>query len=1798
MSLLVACEPDPVVAPTPTPEAIALLAPDPNTKTILFEDDLDADPTLVMGVDDLVIAYVYTEKPTNRTIPFTIPQAGGYDLCLSQADNVLHAKIIDELGAELISFAPSYSLECKNVDLNAQQYDLVLSNGPRFNSIFYYDDDVSARKTPSVSYIRDNEKIQIRSDVTEENWNSGLNIIKLSLGFSQNVKDRNNISHRRCYTVPVSVRSPVAFRQDGDKLMVSFRADYSDGEKKNCTYVEADSNNPPAPTSAGDIGDIDTIISSFVESDRALTYSRPRKGDTNISVGSDIVIGFDGVLDRLTKDQAFTISPAVNGVKELYQGVFTFNPTGALKYDTKYIVTLSGLSDADGNPAVDISYSFRTGKQFNISGIETVLSNDELCALGVSEYCQQKQYSTLTSLDVNILNSTSAGSRYLEVRTVLDSASDTDTVFEYSIYTETDSVVASGGFVLEAGNVSDTGLIELKESDFDKTIKSVVLKIEAHNVFNQLNHYRWTWGAYNGELFQSTGSVVTNDSYDVRVQPLSFLSGITEHDRKLKLTLSEPATEEVSLKIHIDAVRTLLSGITTNLSYDYPDVVTFDVGVQQVTIDVRYPCIYSTCNYPPNYQTELLATVIDARNVDILSVFPVNETVVNILSENIPVALNSSLNVNEDLLVSGMLLATDPNQLPVTFSIVNQPVNGILVLNNADTGLYSYVVDSLNCDVTCTSDSFTFKVNNGFSDSVEATVSININRDASVPTPVDSVIDVTEDIGSSSILSANTVSGLTNTFSLVSQGAKGSVVITDAQAGNYTYTPNANETGSDSFTFTVVNSNGGSPVTAQVLVNVLPQDDVTVAQDINIVIDEGTVYESALPVIELDGDKLTLITVTPSSLGRFNYYSTTGKVRYSPNYSDTNGVDTFSYKVNDGTSDSNIATVTVTINPVNNAPETSSSSLSSVVAGGSRSGVLNGIDWDGDPLIFSIVTQPSLGSVAITNVVTGDVTYTANANIDIFSRDSFTYKVSDGLLDSTPRTVEVVIYPDTVTPTVFDRSYTIDENGVLGRNFSAMLYAGYSSATTYQVVSQSQNGELNHVDGSDRFTYIPRTNFIGSDSFTYTATENGMVSNIATITINVVDVEFTPEVSFSEKRIATGESVSDVLTATDGDGDAITYSVVAQPSSGTVLLDSLTGAYTYTSTATTPVSDYFIWAATDSKGNAANAMVYFTVFDAANTVPTVSGLAINDLNGGDVVANDVLLATYNYVDAEGDPESNTRIRWLLDGVVITNQSLPYYTVLSTDVGSLISFDILPAAESGRELGDLVESNAVSVISPDVFLSMGFGIKQLKFSWQDTTSAAYYKLFENPDNASGFTQIGADILGLNTDVEISVHLHDWDNARYLLQACDFLDVCTDSNELSTFSIDSSNDEKTTGYFKASNTGDGDQFGSAVAISADGNTMVIGALGESNFSGGINGDQTNIGDSSYGAAYVFNKVNGVWSQQAYLKAPVPKSSGRFGTSVAISANGDTIAIGGGLSNEDVHVYQRVSDSWSHQILLNAANTNIGDDFGISLAMSADGKTLVIGAPDESSSATTINGDPNNDDSYGSGAAYIFKEVTGTWSQQTYIKASNADSSDAFGSTVSISADGKTVAVGALREDSSSTGINGADPTNNDTIHSGAVYVYVENIGVWSQQAYIKASNTNPSDYLGQSLALNSNGDRLVAGVTGAVYVFDRNINDWSQQAYINEAGGQAVSLSADGNMLMIGSGYLLTYTNSQWQHERIIKTSLNEVFGNGASAISADGSSLVMSKSREQSAATGINGDQTDKSISNAGAVYLY
>jgi hypothetical protein len=477
---------------------------------------------------------------------------------------------------------------------------------------------------------------------------------------------------------------------------------------------------------------------------------------------------------------------------------------------------------------------------------------------------------------------------------------------------------------------------------------------------------------------------------------------------------------------------------------------------------------------------------------------------------------------------------------------------------------------------------------------------------------------------------------------------------------------------------------------------------------------------------------------------------------------------------------------------------------------------------------------------------------------------------------------------------------------------------------------------------------------------------------------------------------------------------------------------------------------------------------------------------------------------------------------------------------------------------------------------------------------------------------------------------------------------------------------------------------------MAISADGNILAVGAPHESSASKGINGNQNDDSLYSSGAVYIFARSANGWAQQAYIKASNPGQGDNFGLNVALNANGTTMAVAaywessaskGVNSNQDddsipqagaVYIFTRNGAIWAQQAYIKASNTGRpinpndpndwgdGDQFGSSIALNAAGNILAVGAIAEDSTASGVNPPIElqaDDSAASSGAAYIFTRTGTTWTQRDYIKASNAEGGDLFGYSIGLSDNGNTLLVGAYDEDGSGRGVNAIpDSRRNGT---GAGYIFEYEGGKWRQTTYLKGSRSQQNDAMGIAAAISGDGNTVImttaeegclvpginppgcdvdlhpphiaAGTSGGVYVWARNGNTWTEQAFLKASNpnledwfGVRISISRDGNTILAGAqnedsnakgihsnqhdnsateagaAYIFTRTGSTWTQRAYLKASNTDAFdefGSGT-AISADGKTVVIGARIEASGAKGVNANQNDNTALEAGAAYVF
>ncbi len=586
-----------------------------------------------------------------------------------------------------------------------------------------------------------------------------------------------------------------------------------------------------------------------------------------------------------------------------------------------------------------------------------------------------------------------------------------------------------------------------------------------------------------------------------------------------------------------------------------------------------------------------------------ITVDPVNDAPVAVDDDFYSVIEFETLTVD----VAGGVLAndTDTEDDPLEAILDVGPANGTLQLN--PDGSFVYTPDSTGF---LGFDTFTYLANDGTDDSNIATVSIEV-IERTAPFAIDDGVytvaeeeTLTVDVATGVLFNDSDPQGDTIT-AVLDIGPQHGTLQLDPE-GSFTYTSDDDYVGPDSFTYTSNDGTENSEV-ATVTLEVTPVDDPTIAVDDDYVIDEDTtlvvnVAQGLLDNdIEVDGDPLEAIldvdvehgTLLLAPNGSFSY-------RADEHYY---GPDSFTYHVNDGVSDSNIATVNITVNSVNDAPvavgdgiyEIEEDELLTVDV---TTGVLdNDSDVEDDPLSAVLDVGPQHGTL----LLDPDGSFVYDSDDDYFGPDSFTYVANDGADDSNVVTVDIEVLPVNDAPVaVDDGDYLVGQDAVLTVAVADGVLPNDSDVENDPLTAAVDVDPANGIvqlsdDGS--FVYTPGPGFAGVDTFTYVANDGELDSPAATLTIIVNDPPESQPDGYVAYRSGTLNVTADLgllANDTDKNGNPLTATLVDAPTFGTVRI-ALDGSFTYEPMASYLGTDTFTYRAEDEFGMGDEAVVTIEV---------------------------------------------------------------------------------------------------------------------------------------------------------------------------------------------------------------------------------------------------------------------------------------------------------------------------------------------------------------------------------------------------------------------------------------------------------------------------------------------------------------------------------------------------------------------------------------------------------------------------
>lgn len=502
------------------------------------------------------------------------------------------------------------------------------------------------------------------------------------------------------------------------------------------------------------------------------------------------------------------------------------------------------------------------------------------------------------------------------------------------------------------------------------------------------------------------------------------------------------------------------------------------------------------------------------------------------------------------------------------------------------------------------------RVTDSDGDFAETTRLISVGANAP-PTANDQSVAVVEDTPKAITLTGSDPEGQPLTFSISSPPAHGTLTGT---APTVTYDPAGDYNGPDSFQFRVTDNFGQSD-TGTVTITVAPENDAPVAADVAASTTEDTPVTVTLVATDIDGDSLTYGVVDQPTTGSVNC-SSGGSCTYTPDQH-ANGVDTFTYRASDSDGElSNVATATVTIAPVNDAPVANDLGLT-VAEDGNLPVTLSGSDVDGDPLTFQVLTLPTHGSITGAQPT---LTYTPSTNYN--GPDSFMFRVSDPAGSADTGTVSITVTPVNDAPVAADSSVTTAEDTPAVVN----IVANDIDGDELTFVPSSPTGEGGTVTcAGNACTYTPAAGYAGLDAFTVLVDDGNGGTATATVEVTVTAFENTPpDASDSTVVVIEGTTRTFSLPGTDADGDSLTFTVLIAPIQGS-LECSPSGSCTYTPHQDATAPQTFVYRVSDGRGGIDEATVALGIVgtnDAPVVVPANLTTAEDTAGTVDLIAGD------------------------------------------------------------------------------------------------------------------------------------------------------------------------------------------------------------------------------------------------------------------------------------------------------------------------------------------------------------------------------------------------------------------------------------------------------------------------------------------------------------------------------------------------------------------------------------------------
>lgn len=728
-------------------------------------------------------------------------------------------------------------------------------------------------------------------------------------------------------------------------------------------------------------------------------------------------------------------------------------------------------------------------------------------------------------------------------------------------------------------NTSLSDKINAKDKDGDSLVFSI--KKDAENGISNIDS---NTGEY---IYIPLSNFYGSDSFIIEVN-----DGVVSKHITINIFVNRrPTTDQVTINLTTNGIT-----VTGKALCDDPDgdTLTYSVESMPKQGSVIINSSSGTFAYTPNADAAgddtFTIKATDGCDDVIVLVIVHNETELEIDLTNTNIA------VNQGKSTTGQVNATDLDDDTLTYSIESHPKQGTINLN-VNTGAWTYTATK-NASGT---DTFTVSVTDGNTIKY-ITYNLSINTPAEFGDSIENNIVVNENSNYNGKVNASDKDGDSLSYSIVSQGTKGTVTI-DPTSGRYVYIPNEGAAGDDTF---IIGVSDGNFVT-EIEIKVHIETDLTVDNSIiTTEVEKDGVATGKINAEDKDGDVLTFSvdqqgekgTVIITNDGSWTYFANEGA-----------GDDTFVIAVSDG---EHTKYIVVYIH-ISTSPIFEESNITiNVSESGSTSGQVTGVDEDGDDLSYEVTSQPTNGTVTL-NSQTGEYTYTAFSNSNA-TEDIFVITVTDGE-NETSVTIRVIINN---SPDVIDSELTVNQDG----NGSGKIEVTdpENDDISFSVGTQGNKGTVTINSKTGEYTYVTTDkNYSGIDTFTIIVSD-GYNTQEVVVTVTIVK-NYKPSSDGNQINVESNSTVTGKIEATDNEGDELTFSITHQGDKGTAVINEKTGEYTYTSYKDTEGYDCFVVTISDEYNSVSYLIeVNITFVDSNNSwaIPTTiatSSAAILSLTG-------------------------------------------------------------------------------------------------------------------------------------------------------------------------------------------------------------------------------------------------------------------------------------------------------------------------------------------------------------------------------------------------------------------------------------------------------------------------------------------------------------------------------------------------------------------------------------------------------